>query len=100
VEGAVAGDRADALDEILVAVGLVELNGLDPLVGLAVEGGADEVAGEEVGEERLAGAGRPFEDDLSLVLQEGDDFGDLGFGHVGGGGEVRECGWSRFLIVE
>ena len=68
VESAVVGGSV-ALDEVLVGVGLVELDHLDGGVVLV----ADEAPGDSAGDEGLAGAGRALEDEVLAGLDGGEE---------------------------
>ena len=56
--------RPEALDEVLVGVGRVELHEFHPLLRLAEE------TSELASDERLSRARRPLKDDLTLLLQQ------------------------------
>ena len=72
---------SEALDEVLVGVGLVELDHLDGAVVLV----ADEAPGDPAGDEGLAGAGRALEDEILAGLDGGEEavevVGGDGFDH-------------------
>ena len=70
----------EALDEVLVGVGLVELDHLDGAVVLV----ADQAPGDPAGDEGLAGAGWALEDEVLAGFDGGEEAGEV----VGGDEEV------------
>ena len=87
-----------ALDEVLVGVGLVELDHLDGSRVLA----ADEAPGDSAGDEGLPGAGWALEDEVLAGFDGGEEAGEVGGGDekvlvgvVGGVGGVG-VHWVRF----
>ena len=90
---------AKPLHEVLVGVGLVELDHLDG----AVVPVADQAPGDPAGDEGLPGAGRALEDEVLAALERGEEAVEVGGGDeevlvgvgggVGGGrvGSVRFC---------
>ena len=79
---------AEALDEVLVGVRLVELDHLDGVVVLV----ADQAPGDPAGDEGLPGAGRALEDEVLAAPEGGEEAVE-----VGGGDE--EVAWWASLAV-
>ena len=89
---AAAVGGAEALDEVFVGVGLVELDHLDGVVVLV----ADQAPGDSAGDEGFTGAGGALEDEVLAGLDGGEEAGEVGGGDeevlVGVGGGVGSFG--------